>query len=278
VGYRFNNLCTSDRCVPATGCVQDPVEGPCDDGNDSTTVDACTDGVCVGSAPKTAGRGTPCSDRNPCTSGDLCDDEGLCVGEDVACVEGTCSRQTCCGSGAVDCEDDDPCTDDVCDDEEGCLHVDRCGPHGGVADAGPTDGGDAGSLDPVDAGTPAVDASVAADAGHGEEEDAGVDAGLASDAGGTSSDAGSVRDGAPRVDGAHADDSGVPAQQDAGPRGDADWLSGDDAGTAGGGGDEDGTKPGETCGCGTTPHSETPGFLAALGLAALVLARRRRAG
>ncbi len=46
----------------------------------------------------------PCDDFNACTTGDTCV-QGLCLGESVRC------------------EDDNICTDDVCDPQQGCLHI-----------------------------------------------------------------------------------------------------------------------------------------------------------
>jgi hypothetical protein len=212
------------------------------------------------------------------------------VGEDVACVEGTCSRQTCCGSGAVDCEDDDPCTDDVCDDEEGCLHVDRCGPDGGVRDGGPSveedggvvshDGGteDAGVPVPLDGGTTTEDGgTVAVDAGG---PDGGRDAGTSTDAARPVDDAGvTLVDASSGVDAApHADAATVPVRPDGGGRPDAAGPTSWDAGTnpSGGGDDDDGTRDG-SCGCGTSGSKRWPVSVAVLALVAMATRRRRGA-
>ncbi len=85
------------------GSVDEPeeVQGklllPCDDDN------PCTDDVCNGEAgcafvPLTEGE---CLDGDACTIGDHCE-EGVCVG------------------APIDCDDDNPCTDDVCDGLGGC--------------------------------------------------------------------------------------------------------------------------------------------------------------
>jgi hypothetical protein len=48
------NVCTTDVCVPALGCVHTPVttRRRCDDGNPCTRRDQCTAGVCAGNASR----------------------------------------------------------------------------------------------------------------------------------------------------------------------------------------------------------------------------------
>jgi MYXO-CTERM domain-containing protein len=48
--------------------------------------------------------GTPCEDGNTCTTGD------------------TCAGGACQGGGMLACEDQNPCTDDACDPQAGCVH------------------------------------------------------------------------------------------------------------------------------------------------------------
>lgn len=97
--------------VAATALGQVPVEpapGPsdasCDDANDCTT-DHCLGGTtCASSAvPDGSDCGSP---------GDMCT-------EDHMCVAGLCEKL-----GPPNCDDGDPCTDDVCDqDAGGCTHT-----------------------------------------------------------------------------------------------------------------------------------------------------------
>ena len=54
--------------------------------------------------------GFACDDGDECTVGDLC-------------VEGLCS-----GGVATNCADDNPCTDDSCEPETGCQHIDNVAP------------------------------------------------------------------------------------------------------------------------------------------------------
>ncbi len=119
-----SNLCTTDTCSPATGCIHTPNAAPCDDGNACTTNDVCGAGSCAGLVP------VSCNDQNPCTDDSCdevlgcqfqanqanCDDANPCTTIDL-CVNGTCT-----GKGLLDCDDDNVCTDDVCDPESGCIH------------------------------------------------------------------------------------------------------------------------------------------------------------
>ena len=74
----------------------------CDDGN------PCTDDLCDGDAGCSHAALTEgeCLDGDPCTVADHCD-AGVCVGQ------------------PVDCNDDNPCTDDYCDEVGGCFYEDN---------------------------------------------------------------------------------------------------------------------------------------------------------
>src|SRR5690606_9112232 len=104
-----------------------------------TTGDACQAGVCVGGVPP------GCDDDNPCTS-DGCDDELGCtntpVADGTACDDGDvcselseCRAGSCVASRSVACDDDNPCTVDVCVIDVGCEHS-------AVADGTSCDDGD----------------------------------------------------------------------------------------------------------------------------------------
>ncbi len=121
------NPCTIDTCEPAKGCVQTPDDGaPCDaDGSACTAGDVCKVGKCQ------KGQLISCDDGNPCTD-DSCDpSSGKCVAvagtDSIPCNDGTkCTSKDVCISGAckgkpVDCDDSNPCTDDVCDAATGCA-------------------------------------------------------------------------------------------------------------------------------------------------------------
>jgi len=119
-----DNKCTDDSCDPAIGCVFTPNYSFCDDGNPCTSGDLCDEfGACVGEP-------IPCSDDNDCTS-DYCflgtcrhDNKvnGIdCDDGDVCTTGGKCNFGSCVPSGDLDCNDNNPCTVDLCDPVEGCY-------------------------------------------------------------------------------------------------------------------------------------------------------------
>ncbi len=121
---------TRPGMVPAEPFPGDPNAG-CDDVN-PCTADTCLRGqVCV-NAVLPAG--------SPCGQGDLCSG-----GRGICNEAGRCSA-----SGPLQCDDGNPCTDDVCDPEAGCTHtealcddrdpctVDSCDPGGGCRHAPPS--------------------------------------------------------------------------------------------------------------------------------------------
>ncbi|MBM4395167.1 MAG: putative metal-binding motif-containing protein [Deltaproteobacteria bacterium] len=120
--------CTTDSCDPVTGCAHARSLGACDDGDPCTGPDHCWEGRC-----ETAGV-TDCDDGNDCTadscnpakgcvhtplSAGTCDDLNACTTGD-ACVAGRCAGQ------GTQCDDNNPCTDDLCAPGAGggtCSHV-----------------------------------------------------------------------------------------------------------------------------------------------------------
>jgi hypothetical protein len=147
--------CTSDLCIPGTGCTHDFNTLPCDDGDDCTASDTCKDGVC-------AGLGVPGCGHQGCGDGTCDPAEETCE----ACPEdcnplhlGTCgaacdpteaATQTCgpgklCapvangalfedailgGNGfcGVPCQDDDNCEASVCVKLQGLEMPGLCAP------------------------------------------------------------------------------------------------------------------------------------------------------
>ncbi len=144
--------CTDDACDAATGdCTHEPGSGAaCDDGDPCTAGDTCDQGTCAGTEPA-------CDDGDPCTD-DACDN-GACSSQAVDCDDGNPCTQDGCDSGSgcthtaapdgtaceagdhclagdhcvggacvegadpVVCDDDgNPCTDDQCDPQAGCIH------------------------------------------------------------------------------------------------------------------------------------------------------------
>lgn len=120
-----DNLCTEDLCDPEKGCVYPFNTLPCDDGNSCTETDVCTLGACLGSA-------LGLDDGNPCTT-DTCDPEqGVlhemntdpCEDGDACSLGDTCDGSGVCktGASALNCDDDNACTDDWCDGLSGCKN------------------------------------------------------------------------------------------------------------------------------------------------------------
>ena len=119
--------CTSDSCVPATGCVHEPVDGPCDDGNACSIGDACFLGAC-----QPGSQTLDCRDGNDCTD-DVCEPSAGCVfvpntnpcDDFDACTSGDrCLGGACMGGTATSCDDGNDCTDDACDPGTGrCMHL-----------------------------------------------------------------------------------------------------------------------------------------------------------
>jgi len=125
-GCNDGNPCTLDRCDAALGrCVYEPIEGnlPCDDNNECTTMDACSNGACTG-APVTCGAGDcagTCERGQGCVYGEVdgseCDDGDVCTEGDT-CSQGACQP----GMGELDCDDQNDCTVDTCG-MEGCVNT-----------------------------------------------------------------------------------------------------------------------------------------------------------
>ena len=121
-----SNACTNDSCDSKLGCVHKANTSPCSDGDACTQSDVCADSKCVSGAIKvcednvlctadtcnkttgvcifdaTAMNGTPCDDGNGCTLGDNCKGGFCSVGIQK------------------DCNDNNTCTDDLCDKVKGC--------------------------------------------------------------------------------------------------------------------------------------------------------------
>jgi hypothetical protein len=115
--------CVTGACDPALGCVPQPADAPCTDGDLCTAGDHCsgTGNVCVPGPPRdctgqcltgvcdsqrgclVAAAGTPCDDGNACTIGDQC------AGTRNTCVPGT----------ALVCAGD--CLTGICDPAMGCI-------------------------------------------------------------------------------------------------------------------------------------------------------------
>jgi len=109
-----NNICTTDTCNTATGCVFTNNTVSCDDGNICTSNDKCSNGVCKGTNNTAS-----CNDNNACTSNDKCS-SGTCKGTNntVSCNDNNvCTSNDKCSSGVckgtnntVSCNDNNACT------------------------------------------------------------------------------------------------------------------------------------------------------------------------
>ena len=119
------NPCTDDTCAPDKGCLHGDNTASCSDNNACTTGDVCAQGVCL------PGAATVCDDANPCTD-DSCDAKLGCTVKhnSAACDDGSacsagdhCAGGECVGKSSVNCDDENPCTDDACDLSGGCTHT-----------------------------------------------------------------------------------------------------------------------------------------------------------
>ncbi len=119
--------CTTDSCaIGLSACVTVAAADTtnCDDGNPCTVTDTCTAGKCAGVGAKS------CDDGESCTA-DSCDPASGCVHGNLtgpACNDGSlctvtdaCSAGACVGTGALACDDGDPCTTDGCSAGTGCT-------------------------------------------------------------------------------------------------------------------------------------------------------------
>ena len=124
------NPCTDDSCEAQTGCIHEPNESPCSDGDVCSTGDVCVEGECI------SGELQNCDDGNPCTDDScdpaigcvhlanaaLCDDGNLCTTGDH------CGAGKCVFDGYQDCDDENVCTKDLCVPADGCVYQPVAGP------------------------------------------------------------------------------------------------------------------------------------------------------
>lgn len=123
--------CTTDLCASDTGeCSFEPVDdgAPCQD-NNRCDGEICMQGVC------TRGEPTACfEDGNPCTSESCSAQTGLCTRVELptgtSCADADpcngaefCSGGFCRAGTPVACNDNNPCTADVCSPLGGCTPV-----------------------------------------------------------------------------------------------------------------------------------------------------------
>ncbi|MFT5429444.1 MAG: putative repeat protein (TIGR01451 family), partial [Myxococcota bacterium] len=123
-----SEACTTDVCDSIGGCVSINNSDSCNDGTLCTTDDRCASGSCGGTT-------LSCDDSNLCTS-DSCSAGGGCANANntVACEDGdactapdACAGGSCAGGSAVDCDDNNLCTTDICNEAAGCISINNEG-------------------------------------------------------------------------------------------------------------------------------------------------------
>ena len=140
--------CTADACNAKSGCAHVPNTAQCDDGNLCTDGDTCQAGKCsatlkncddnVACTADTCSQGVgclhkaqdnACDDKNACTD-DTCDASKGCGHQAIVamCADGNaCTTADVCNGGKCDggpppkCDDGNPCTDDKCHSDLGCV-------------------------------------------------------------------------------------------------------------------------------------------------------------
>ena len=101
-------------------------DAECSDDNACNGAETCQGGVCVSGLPLDCDDGNPCTrDCDPtvgCMNTPLADGTG-CSDDDACTRVDTCQGGVCVSGEARDCNDGNPCTDDVCDPRTGCRHT-----------------------------------------------------------------------------------------------------------------------------------------------------------
>ncbi len=123
------NVCHAPSCDVQMKCSQKLLNGDgCPDADKCNGDETCNNGVCQ------AGVKPSCNDNNPCTV-DACDPATGCTHKPTAVATDCDDGDLCNGIGSCDgngkcvtkpsqvCNDNNPCTDDVCDPAKGCTTV-----------------------------------------------------------------------------------------------------------------------------------------------------------
>ena len=119
-------------CDPAIGTCSNPGKpdgSTCNDGNACTRSDTCQSAVCMEGTPIVCPAPDQCHDAGTCNpatgtcsnpakaDGSACNDGNACTQTD------TCQSGVCTSGNPLVCNDDhEPCTDDTCDPQRGCVH------------------------------------------------------------------------------------------------------------------------------------------------------------
>jgi len=95
--------------------------------NDACTTDTCNAGLTCTHGPMPDGSvcepGDVCSGFSTCASGDCVAHAALECEDDNLCTDNTCDPVSGCESTAVVCDDNDPCTQNSCDEDLGCVYA-----------------------------------------------------------------------------------------------------------------------------------------------------------
>lgn len=123
----LDDACTVGQCQSDGSCaaIAAPTGSTCDDGNPCTENDACTTDGCVGNEIDCSAHCGQCSLGScdpetgcivtPAADGTTCDDGDACT------IADRCTAGSCISGATAHCDDNDPCTADVCDGENGCV-------------------------------------------------------------------------------------------------------------------------------------------------------------
>ena len=124
------NPCTDDVERAPGVCEHFANTAPCATADPCSVDDRCHAQVCV------HGRLRVCNDNNPCTD-DSCNPAHGCVftpnashqacDDGNACTEGDVCANGACAGWPIECSDRNPCTDDSCNPQSGCVHVENGG-------------------------------------------------------------------------------------------------------------------------------------------------------
>lgn len=116
--------CTAGLCDPEKGCSYQQHTASCDDGDPCTVDDSCLEGLCAGDS-KDCGDGEFCNGDEVCEveTGECVEGEALDLDDGLACTTDACDEDADEITHTPDdafCDDENPCTVDLCSAEDGC--------------------------------------------------------------------------------------------------------------------------------------------------------------
>ena len=123
------NPCTVAMCDAEMGCIMEFATGTCDDGDPCTDDDTCTEGVCLGK-DKDCDDGEFCNGVEQCNgeSGECEPGEAVGLDDEIDCTVDECDEEADEVIHTPDdalCDDDNPCTNDLCKADAGCDYLDN---------------------------------------------------------------------------------------------------------------------------------------------------------